>query len=75
MTLEELMAETKKLKSGTIASAFVIGMLVGVAVLLATNGKFLITISLLGVALFIGYKNSQNKKALQAEISRKETAQ
>ncbi len=74
MTLEELVLEEKKMKSGTTPSAFVIGMLVGVAVWSATGGKFLLTIGLLGAALFIGYQNSQTKKAIQAEIIRRESA-
>lgn len=73
MTLEDLVSEEKKMKSGTIPTAFVIGMLVGVAVWSATSGKFLLTIGLLGVALFIGYQNSQKKKAIQAEITRRKS--
>jgi hypothetical protein len=73
MTLEELVLEEKKMKSGAVASAFFIGMLVGVAVWAAVSGKFLITIGLLGVALFFGYKNSQTNKAIQAEITRKKS--
>ncbi|WP_020598720.1 hypothetical protein [Spirosoma panaciterrae] len=72
MTLDELVLEEKEMKSGTTASAFIIGMLVGVAVWSATSGKFLLTISLLGVALFVGYKNSQTRKAIQAEIMRRQ---
>jgi 1,4-dihydroxy-2-naphthoate octaprenyltransferase len=76
MTLDELVSEEKKMKSGVTATAFVIGMLVGLAVWAATHkGGFIFTIGLLGVGLFIGYRHSQNKKALQAEISRKQTAQ
>lgn len=76
MTLEELMAENKKMKSGATATAFLIGMLVGLSVWTATHKHgFVFTIGLLGLCLFIGYRHSQNKKALQAEISRKETAQ
>ncbi len=73
MTLEDLVSEEKKLKSGTIPTAFIIGMLAGVAVWAATSGKFFLTISLLGFALLIGYQNSQTKKALQAEITRRKS--
>jgi hypothetical protein len=74
MTLEELVAENKKMKSGAIATAFVIGMVVGLAVWVATHkGGFIFTIGLLGMGFFIGNKHSQNKKILQAEISRRET--
>ncbi|AXE17302.1 hypothetical protein DR864_05935 [Runella rosea] len=73
MTLEDLVSEEKKMKSGAIPTAFGIGMLVGVAVWSATGGKFLLTIGLLGVALFIGYQNSQTKKAIQSEIIRRKS--
>lgn len=73
MTLEELVSEEKKMKSGTTPSAFIIGMLVGVAVWAATGGKFFLTIGLLGVALFIVYQNSQTRKAIQAEIIRRKS--
>jgi hypothetical protein len=73
MTLEELVSEEKKMKSGTTPTAFVIGMLVGVAVWSATGGKFLLTIGLLGAALYIGHQNSQTKKAIQAEITRRKS--
>lgn len=75
LTKDELVVEDKKMKSGAIAMAFVIGMLIGVAVWTATSGKFIFTIGLLAVALFIGYRHEQNKKALQAAISRKEAHQ
>ena len=71
MTPEELVSEEKKMKSGAIPTAFVIGMLAGVAMWSATSGKFFLTIGLLGAALFIGYQNSQAKKALRAEIIRR----
>lgn len=73
MTLEELVLEEKKMKSGITPSAFVMGMLVGVAVWSATDGKFLLTIGLLGGALFIGYQNSQARKAIRAEIIRRKS--
>ncbi|TAG24799.1 MAG: hypothetical protein EAZ32_11070 [Cytophagia bacterium] len=73
MTLEELVLEETKMKSGATASAFFIGMLVGIAVWSATSGKFLITIGLLSVAFFVGHKNSQTNKAIQAEIIRKKS--
>jgi uncharacterized membrane protein len=72
LTQDELVAEDKKMKSGATAMAFAIGMLVGVAVWTATSGKFIFTVGLLAVALFIGYRHDQNKKALQAAMSRKE---
>lgn len=74
MTLEELELEEKGTKSGTIAFAFAIGMLLGVAFWSAISGKFFLTIILFGAALFIGYKNSQTKKAIQAEILRRKSA-
>ncbi|MFD2569230.1 hypothetical protein ACFSUS_01210 [Spirosoma soli] len=75
LTQDELVAEDKKMKSGATAIAFVIGMLIGVAVWTATSGKFIFTVGLLAVALFIGYRHEQNKKALKAAISRKEAHQ
>lgn len=73
MTLDELVSAEKSLKSGTIATAFIIGMLAGVAVWSAVGGKFLLTVGLLGAALFIGNRNSQTKKAIQAEIQRRKS--
>ncbi|MEZ0606911.1 hypothetical protein ACAW74_00270 [Fibrella sp. WM1] len=73
MTLDELISEEKAMKSGTIATAFVIGMLVGVAVWAAVGGKFLLTIGLLGAAMFVGNKNSKARKAIQTEIQRRKS--
>ena len=71
LTLEELRAEEKKLKSQRIPMAIFVGFLVGIAIYSAThNGKFLPVI--LMVAAFIIGRNSTHKlKSLQAEIQRR----
>lgn len=71
LTLEELRAEEKKLKSQRIPMAIFVGFLVGIAIYSAThNGKFLPVI--LMVAAFIIGRNATHKlKSLQAEIQRR----
>ncbi|HAK80210.1 MAG TPA: hypothetical protein DCR35_10960 [Runella sp.] len=71
LTLEELRAEEKKLKSQRIPMAIFVGFLVGIAIYSAThNGAFLPVI--LMVAAFIIGRNAANKlKNLQAEIQRR----
>lgn len=72
MTLEELLAEQGKMKSRKITSAVFIGFLVGIAVYAAVKGKFLLTVILIGFAYWMGSRQTQQEKALQAEISRRE---
>jgi uncharacterized membrane protein len=71
MTLEELMAEEKKMKSQRILIAVFIGFLIGIAVYSATNKGFLLPVFLLIVAFLIGRRNSQIMKGIQAEIERR----
>ena len=74
MTLDELVLEEKKLKSQRIITALVIGFFVGVAIWSATHkGSFILTIGLLGFALFVGSKHSKNLKGVQAEINGRNT--
>lgn len=74
MTLGELVSEEKKLKSQRIITALVIGFFVGVAIWSATHkGGFILTIGLLGFALFIGSKHAKNLKGVQAEINGRKT--
>jgi uncharacterized membrane protein YbjE (DUF340 family) len=75
MTLEELEAEDKKMKSQKITTAVFIGFLVGVAVWTATHNKgFMLTVMLLIFALYIGKKTTENMKNIQAEISNRNAA-
>lgn len=71
LTLEELRAEEKKLKSQRIPTAIFVGFLIGIAIYSATHkGTFLPVI--LMVAAFIIGRNATNKlKNLQAEIQRR----
>ena len=75
MTLEELLSEEKKMKSQKAITAIVIGLLVGVAIYAATHKSFLLPVILLIVSFQIGYRNAQNLKSIQEEISRRNTAQ
>lgn len=75
MTLDELVSEEKKVKSQQIPFAVFIGFLVGIAVWSATHRwGFVLTISLLICAFFVGSRYSKNMKSIQAEISRRNTA-
>ncbi|WP_345074254.1 hypothetical protein [Hymenobacter fastidiosus] len=72
MTLEELGSEEKKMKSQKTITAVFIGVLIGIAVWSATHKGFVLPVILLISAFLIGYRNSQNLKSVQAEISRKD---
>ncbi|MBL7783850.1 MAG: hypothetical protein JNM22_21620 [Saprospiraceae bacterium] len=73
MSLEELLAEEKKLKSQKIMTAVVVGFFLGVAIYAATHKGFGLTIVLLSFALLIGSSYSKKMKSIQAEISRRDT--
>ena len=76
MTLDELVAEEKKLKSQKIKIpiALIAGFLVGLAVWSAThNGGFVLTVVLLVIPFLIGSRYSKTLKSIQAEISRRDT--
>ena len=74
MTLDELTTEEKKLKSQKIKIALLVGFVVGVAMWSATHKwGFLLTIGLLGFALFIGFRHTKNLEGIQAEIDRRNT--
>lgn len=72
MTLDELVSEEKKMKSQKITTAVFIGVLIGVAVYAATHKSFVLPAILLIFSFLIGYRNSQNLKSIQAEISRRD---
>ncbi len=74
MTLEELVSEEKKINSGKTTTAVFIGVLIGIAVYSATHKGFALPVILLIFSFLIGYRNSQNLKSIQAEISRRDTA-
>lgn len=75
MTLEELALQEKKLKSQRTMMAVLIGVFFGLAVWAAThNTGFLITVILLVFPLYLGNKQSQNLKSIQAEINGRATA-
>ncbi|WP_460978761.1 hypothetical protein [Spirosoma knui] len=75
MTLDELVSEEKKMKSQKTATAVFIGFLVGIAFWSATHkGGFVLTVTLLGFSLFIASRYSKTLKSIQAEISRRDTA-
>ena len=75
MTLDELVLEAKSLKSQKIVVAVFTGMMMGIAVWAATHkGGFFLPLALLVLAFITGQRNSQNLKSVQAEISRKGTA-
>jgi hypothetical protein len=75
MSLEELLAEQTKMKSGKITGAVFLGFLAGIAVYAAAHQKFLLTIMLLAAAFLIGRRHSQNLKNLETEISRRSADQ
>jgi len=74
MTREELASEERKMNSRKTITALLIGMAVGVAVWSATHRGGVLTYGLLGLALFVGYRTSDARKRLQAEISRRDKA-
>lgn len=71
LTLDELRGEQKKNKAGKTATAFVIGMLVGIAVLAAVYNRFIFTGLFLVVAFLVGYSDTKKQKFLQTELSRR----
>ncbi|MBC3788826.1 hypothetical protein [Spirosoma utsteinense] len=73
MTLEELVLEEKKLKSQKTTIAVFIGFVVGIAVWSATHKGGFLTFILLIFAFLIGSRHSKNLKAIQAEISGRDT--
>ncbi|PRY31737.1 hypothetical protein CLV58_12232 [Spirosoma oryzae] len=73
MTLDELALEEKKAKGQRIPFAFLIGLIVGIAVWSAAHKGFLLPVALMGVALLVGSRHSKKLKGIQAEISRRET--
>ena len=75
MTLEELMAEERKLKSQRIMTGVFIGFLLGIAIYSATHKGFILPVILLIVAFLVGRRHSQTVKNLQAEISRRNSGQ
>jgi len=74
MTLEELVSEEKKMKSQKTTTAVFIGFLIGIAIYAATHKGFVLTIILLFFAFWIGSRNAQNLKRIQAEISNRDSA-
>ena len=74
MTLDELTSEEKKVRSQKIPMAMFIGFLVGIAIWSATHkGNIFLTFGLLIFAPLIGSRYSKNLKAIQAEISHRNT--
>ncbi|MVM32780.1 hypothetical protein GO755_22255 [Spirosoma sp. HMF4905] len=73
MTLDELVAEEKKMKSQKITTAVFIGVLIGIAVYAATHKSFVLPVILLIFSFLIGSRYSQNLKSIQAEINRRDT--
>ncbi len=72
MTLGELVSEEKKMKSQKTTTAVFIGVVIGIAVYSATHKGFVLPVILLIFSFLIGYRNSQNLKGIQAEISRRD---
>ena len=73
MTLEELVSEDKKMKSQKTTTAVFIGVLIGIAVYSATHKGFVLPVILLIFSFVIGNRDSQNRKSIQAEKSRRDT--
>lgn len=71
MTVEELTQEEAKIKSQKTAIAFLMAVLVGIAVYAATHKGFLVTIILLGAALLIGNRHSKSLRTIRAELDRR----
>ncbi|GAA3991347.1 hypothetical protein [Hymenobacter antarcticus] len=73
MTFEELVSEEKKTKSQQTTTAVFIGVVIGIIFWAATHkGGFVLAVILLIFAFRVGYRNSQNLKSIQAEISRRD---
>ncbi len=74
LTPDELVTEEKKLTGQKIPTALFIGFLVGIACWWASHkGGFLFTCGLLGVALYLGSRQSKKMKSIRAEIGRRDT--
>ncbi|MFN8349238.1 MAG: hypothetical protein U0X91_29830 [Spirosomataceae bacterium] len=74
MTLEELVAEAKKMKSQKITTAVFIGVLLGIAIYAATHKSLVLPALLLIFPFWIGSGYSKNVKSIQAEINRRNPA-
>lgn len=75
MTLEELVSTEQKMASQKITTAVFVGFLVGIAVYAAaTNKGFILTVILLVAAFWFGSRYTQNLKAIQVEIARRNNA-
>lgn len=75
MTLEELLAEEKKMKSQRIMTAVFIGFLIGIAVYSAVNRGFILPVILLIIAFLLGRRHSQTLNTIQTEIKRRNNAE
>ncbi|WP_229379765.1 FUSC family protein [Fibrella forsythiae] len=74
MTLDELASEEKKLNSQKIPLALLAGLFVGFAVWSATHkGGFAGTVALLFLPYLIGSTYTKKQKAIQDELSRRDT--
>lgn len=72
MTLEELLAAEKAMKSRRTITALFVGFVVGIGFYAATRGKGLFFVVLLfGSALWFGKQYDQGLKKIQAEIERR----
>ena len=72
MTLDELVAEEKKLRSQRIPTAVFVGFLVGIAVYAAaTKGAIFLPIILVVAVYIIGRNASQKLKQVSDEIARR----
>lgn len=79
LTLEELLAEEKKIKKKETISALGTGILIGVIIFgVAKNGIGFLYIFIPSLLIYGNYKNSQklkhNLKQIQAEINARNTA-
>lgn len=79
MTLEELLAEEKKIKRNEITSAVIIGFLIGIIVYgVAMNGFGIIYTFIPLLLIYWIYKHSQKQKEslkeIQTEINARKTA-
>jgi hypothetical protein len=77
MTLDQLLATEHQLKPQVTASAFAIGLAIGIAVWSATHGGFLLPILLGVVACAVGARNAGKAQALtqvRAELRRRRSS-
>lgn len=74
MTLEELVSEKKKMASQKNITAVLMGVLIGIGIWSATHNGGFLTYILLFSAILIGRKHSQDKRNLEAEITRRNKA-